>query len=231
MSKLKDLTGQTFGYLTVIKRAENTKDGKPKWLCRCVCGRLKKVAGSDLKKKKHSTRSCGCMKGLLIGRATTTHGLSHHPIWAVWHSLRQRCLNPHAQAYKNYGGRGITVCERWRESFQNFLDDMGPSYKHGLQLDRIDNNKGYSPENCHWVTSKENSRNKRTNRVVPFYGKTISELSEESGIGVTTLCYRLGHNWPPELLLTKPNVRNVCTTSGIVVRGTASPSTTPRQKK
>ena len=101
---------------------------------------------------------------------------------------------------------------------------MGPTWKKGLELDRIDNDKGYGPENCHWVTRKENTRNTRKSRIVnsPLGRITVGELSEKTGIGVTTLLYRLDHNWPTESLCIPPDVRNKSTISGIVVRGTDS---------
>ena len=222
--KLEDLTGRRFGYLTVLNRVENDAHGKTQWRCLCFCGNETVVAASDLKKSNRDKRSCGCMTWITIRESRKTHGLSHHPAWGVWHSMKQRCLDPNHHAYHNYGGRGITVCERWQESFENFWEDMGPTWKKGLELDRIDNDKGYGPENCHWVTRKENTRNTRKSRIVnsPLGRITVGELSEKTGIGVTTLLYRLDHNWPTESLCIPPDVRNKSTISGIVVRGTDS---------
>ena len=222
VSRLIDLTGQKFHYLTVLERAENTKDGKTQWLCQCVCGRKTVVAASDLKRKRYSTKSCGCMSSSLIAKARKTHGMSHHPAWGVWHSMKQRCMDPNHPAYHNYGGRGITVCQEWLDSFETFWADMGPTYQRGMDLDRINNNGGYHPGNCRWVSRKINSRNKRDSRMVDSsFGRiTVAELSEKTGIGVTTLLYRLDHNWPAKLLCIPPDLRNKSTTSGIVVRGT-----------
>ena len=224
MAHAMDLTGQQYHYLTALYRVENNHQGKPRWRCRCVCGREVNVSASDLKKKKYPTMSCGCMKRRLIGEGTRTHGMSKHPAWAVWHSMKQRCLSSNHQAYHNYGERGITVCPEWLQSFDNFWRDMGPTYLPGMDLDRIDNNQGYSPNNCRWVSRKETNRNKRSNRLInsPLGIMTVSELCEKTGIGETTMLYRLDHNWPPELLCAKPDVRNLCTTSKIVVRGTDS---------
>ena len=148
--------------------------------------------------------------------------MTHHPAFGVWHSMKQRCMDPNHPAYHNYGGRGITVCQEWAESFERFWEAMGPTYQRGLELDRINNEEGYYPGNCRWVSRKINSRNKRGSRLVdsPFGRITVSELSEKTDIGVTTLLYRLDHNWPTELLCIPPDSRNKSTTSGIVVRGT-----------
>ena len=232
MAKLRDLTGQQFNYLTVLRRSEeNTKDGKARWVCRCICGREVTYASVDITRKRHPVKSCGCLRNRLIGESSTTHGMSKHPAWEVWHSMKQRCNDPNHPAYHNYGGRGITVCDEWQHSFENFWQDMGSTYQRGLELDRRDNNKGYSPENCRWVPRKINVRNRRSNRFIetPLGRMTVAEYAERTGIGVTTLLYRISHGWAPELLCAPPDVRNVCTTSEIVVRGTDSVCTT--QKK
>ena len=228
MPKAIDLTGQQFHFLTAIRRAENSAEGKARWVCRCVCGKEVTVAAADLKKKKTSTKSCGCMRSKLLGEARTTHGMSHHPAWGVWHSMKQRCLDPNHRAYHNYGGRGIKVCERWLESFENFWADMGSTWQKGLDLDRIDNNGNYSPENCRWTTRRENVLNQRRTAFIdtPQGRLPISVASEMTGIGATTLYYRKTHGWPKESMLATPDYRHASTTSGIVVRGTDSQSGT-----
>jgi hypothetical protein len=223
-TRLEDLTGRRFGYLTVLERAENNNQGKTQWKCRCFCGNEIIVPAGDLKKPNREYMSCGCMKWITIAKKRRTHGMSHHPAWGVWHSMKQRCLDVNHPAFHNYGGRGISVCDRWLENFENFWQDMGSTWKKGLELDRVDNNRGYEPGNCRWVERKTNNRNRRTNRVVdsPLGRMTVAELSEKTGIGVTTLLYRLDHGWPTESLCVPPDTRNVSTTSGIVVRGTDS---------
>ena len=220
-SRLIDLSGNRYGYLTVLERAENNKRGQTCWRCLCFCGDEIVVPASELKKPNREYMSCGCMKDLTIAMKKRTHGMSRHPAWGVWHSMKQRCLDPGHPAYHNYGGRGITVCDRWLKSFENFWEDMGPTWKKGLDLDRIDNNIGYMPENCRWTERKLNNRNRRINRIIdsPLGRMTVSELSEKTGIGVTTLLYRLNHGWPIESLCILPDFRNMSTTSGIVVRG------------
>lgn len=213
-----------FHYLTVIEHTANNKQGKARWLCRCDCGKVKAIDGKHLLSKTHPTKSCGCMTGRLISERLTKHGMSHHPAFGVWHSMKQRCEDSKHPAYHNYGARGITVCQQWDYDFAQFWKDMGPTYRRGMDLDRRDNSKGYSPENCRWVSRKVNNRNRRSNRViVTSYGSmTVSALSELTGIGVTTILYRLDHHWPTELLCAQPDLRNVFTTSGIAVRGTDS---------
>ena len=233
MPRVVDLAGRRLHYLTVLSRAENTKQGKAQWLCQCVCGVQKVIPTRNLTSKKSPVKSCGCMRGQLISEALKQHGMSHHPAFGVWHSMKQRCQDPNHPAYHNYGGRGITVCKEWAESFEAFWRDMGPTYQRGLDLDRINNSEGYRPGNCRWTTRKINTRNKRTNRVIdtPYGRMTVSTLAELTGIGETTLLYRLDHGWPTEFLCMKPDFRNQSTTFGIAVRGTDSPFGMENQEK
>lgn len=133
------------------------------------------------------------------------HGFTGTKIHVVWSHMIQRCTNPACHEYHNYGGRGIKVCSRWTVS-TNFLKDMYPSYKEGLSLDRIDNDGDYSPENCRWVTSKEQNRNKRNNRVLSYKGETLClvDWAHKLGMPANTLVYRLRRKWPVERLLTTP---------------------------
>lgn len=205
-----DLTGQRFGALVVMSPAHS--DGRKRyWEARCDCGNIVVKCGSDLKKeqKRGGTPNCGCLTKTLIGEKNTRHGMTDHPAYWVWRSMRDRCRLPSHHAWRNYGGRGIRVCERWG-IFEAFWEDMGPAYQKGLTLDRIDNDGPYSPENCRWVSMKIQSRNKRTNTHMPtpFGEMTVSEASEVFGIGVTTLLYRLAAGWPEDYLLIDPDVKN-----------------------
>jgi len=206
--RLTDLTGQRFGSRTVLgPAAQRTGDGRVQWRTRCDCGQERICRTRDVKRSK-ACRNCVVMPGAV------THGMSRHPAFHVWDSMRARCHNPQHQAWHNYGARGIRVCNRWRKSFESFWADMGLTYQRGLDLDRIDNNKGYRPGNCRWVTRKVNARNKRTNRIIntPLGLMTVAEAAERSGIGVTTLHYRLRHNVPTRLLFATADVRNRFTT-------------------
>ena len=155
------------------------------------------------------------MRYHLLSEAQKTHGMSKHPAYAVWRSMCDRCRLPTHQAWKNYGARGIKVCPEWEGSFENFWADMGAAYKKGLTLERIDVNKGYSKENCTWATMKSQARNKRKNVRIntPWGLVTVAEASERSGVGVTTILYRIKAGVPERLLLTKPDVRNRFVTS------------------
>lgn len=180
--KAIDLTGRAFGRLMVLERSEN--GGKePRWLCACICGRKKVVFGSSL--KSGQTRSCGCIAREVTRARSITHGMFGSPEWRAWASMRSRCLVPTNRNYANYGGRGITVCVRWRDSFEAFYRDMGPRPSPHHQIDRINNNAGYEPNNCRWATRAENQRNRRT--TVRYGGLTLREISERTGENYYTL--------------------------------------------
>jgi hypothetical protein len=152
--QLNDLTGQKFNRLKVISRANNLS-GKTAWNCVCDCGNESIVNGRDL--KNGHTKSCGC----LAIETRTTHGLSKSPEYQVWRAMRSRCLSDNDPRYHDYGGRGITVCDRWNNSFEAFIEDMGMRPSNDLTLERIDNEKGYFPANCRWATWSDQIRNQR----------------------------------------------------------------------
>ncbi|MEY4910066.1 MAG: Hamiltonella virus [Pseudomonadota bacterium] len=137
----------------------------------------------------------------------TTHGMSGHPAFWVWRSMRDRCRLPTHQAWANYGGRGIRVCSRWEESFENFWADMGPTYAQGLDLNRIDNNGGYSSENCDWINREGNCNNKRNNRILQTASgpMTAARAARKYGVGITTVLYRLEHGYTDAEALAPEN--------------------------
>lgn len=196
----KDLSGLRFERLLVISRS--TSDYKY-WLCKCDCGKEKYIRGDHLRKRR--TLSCGCLGKENRLKKVYKHGLSYNPLYFVWASMMDRCYNTSFQDYRNYGGRGISVCDRWHK-VEDFVSDMTKGYSKGLQLDRIDNDGNYSPSNCRWVTRKQNNRNKRTSvyLTVGSETKTIIEWSEITGIFPDIIRIRIKKGWKGEKALYGP---------------------------
>lgn len=193
------LAGQYFERLYVLRRLE---DGK--WLCLCDCGGISRPTTGNL--RGGNSRSCGCLHREQTSKVNRSHGMANSREHAIWVMMKQRCINPKDSTYSKYGGRGITVCERWLESFENFFADMGPRPE-GCQIDRIDNDGPYCPENCQWADRKAQCRNRRNSRRITHNGKTatIAEWSEVTGIPYFTLIRRVKHyGWSPEKALTTP---------------------------
>ena len=155
----KDLTGKQFGRLTVQHRAENAADGHSRWLCVCSCGQSITVNSNNL--KTPGIKSCGCVTKERVSQLNLTHGKTKTKEFKTWDSMKQRCTNPKSDSYKDYGGRGITVCERWMNSFENFLADMGAAPSKSHSIDRINVDGNYEPSNCKWSTAKEQRANQR----------------------------------------------------------------------
>ncbi len=175
-----DLTGQRFSRLIAMAYAHTLK-GRAYWVCRCDCGGSHTVAAIHL--KNGLIQSCGCLKRERTQARSLKHGQAHTSTYGAWCSMKARCQQPQHKNYAAYGGRGITVCERWSQSFQAFLDDMG-TRPAGYTLDRRDNDKGYSPENCRWATRLEQTSNRRNTRFVILTGKRmpVSEAARITGL-------------------------------------------------
>ena len=187
-----DLTGKKFGRLIVLKCVKHESPGDYLWECKCDCGTIKSFRGMNL--RSGDSKSCGCLLAECRrsnGKKNKTHGHTKTATYETWHQLRKRCLNVNDKDYKNYGGRGIIVCQRWAK-FENFLKDMGEKPKSKC-IDRIDNDGNYELSNCRWATALEQCRNKRTSLKYTFDGKTkfLIEWSRELKIAYPTLRGRL----------------------------------------
>lgn len=178
-----------FGNLVPIEKIK--KNDKIFWLCQCDCGNKKIVDGRHLLSKH--TRSCGCLQKESVSKISKTHGLSNTRLHSIWQSMKSRC-SCKGGSYKNYGGRGIFVCEEWKNSFENFYNwAINNGYKNNLYLERKNNDGNYCPENCCWITYKEQQRNKRNNHYLTYNGETkpMSEWAEILNINYGTLSYRI----------------------------------------
>ena len=198
-----DLTGQRFGRLVVRAKA-GRRDGYVLWSCDCDCGTRRVLVRTGNLTNRAQTTSCGCVKRERLAalaskrlEANTKHGHAGRGktsrAYHVWHDMRARCTNPSDQAYKYYGGRGITVCERWLESFENFLADMGEPPV-GLTLDRKNNDGNYEPRNCRWVTRKEQAANKRRTTMVCEVCKQSFSTVQINARYCSPICKRHANN-------------------------------------
>lgn len=187
MAKKLELSGKKFGRLTVVGLSHSV-NGKTYWDVACECGEKRTILGASI--KSGNTKSCGCL--------TEPHGKYGSPTHRSWASMKARCLNPNNDFFENYGGRGITVCERWMK-FSNFMADMGER-PDGTSIERIDNNKGYQSDNCKWATREEQQNNTTRNRYLEFNGNrlTLAQWARKTGIDTSTLQVRLKLNWPIE---------------------------------
>jgi len=207
--RMRDITGHRIGLLQAVKFL-GTNGRRAVWLIRCDCGIEKQM---QLRRfLADGVTSCGCRKDdhkRMPRPELRTHGLSKHPAYAVWRSMRDRCRLPTHHAYDRYGGRGIAVCERWR-TFEMFWEDMGPTYQAGLTLERKDNDKGYNPENCVWETRLAQAHNTRANITLetPWGLMTAGEAADKAGINRTTIYYRIAHGVPMSRLWDPPDVTN-----------------------
>lgn len=189
---LHHLDGRRFGRLVVLRRGAGAK-----WICQCDCGRVTLVVTTNL--TKGNSKSCGCARNESI----TKHGLTSSPEYSIWRGMRSRCQSNSA-AFRNYADRGIGVCPEWSD-FVIFLKDMGQRPGKGFEIDRIDNEKGYSKENCRWVRKRINLNNKRTNRLIEYNGmtRTIAEWAAILEMNYRTINNRINRGWPIDRALSE----------------------------
>lgn len=208
MFQLDNLSGKVFNGITLLEFVGKTKFSKALWKCQCRCGTIFISIGTHV--KNGHTRSCGCAhkgKNRKHGALCGVYGakIKRPRLYSVWSSMCARCSDTNHPNYKNYGGRGIAVCKRWKDSFQAFFEDMGePSI--GLLLDRIDNNGHYCKDNCRWATRRQQNRNKRSNINVTIDGKTqcLKAWCEELKISPKTVNWRRQFGWSDFMAITTP---------------------------
>ena len=210
MGKRKDLVGARYGRLVVLSSLP-AKGGHYSWLCRCDCGVEKPIRAEHLLNGK--SQSCGCRQREDVAQWARTHGhcvgrnegKQVSPEYTTYYSMIWRCYDKKQKYYKNYGGRGIKVCARWRKSFENFFEDMGPRPP-GTTLNRIDNDGDYTPKNCNWATREEQMRNSRSVRFIEYAGerRNVSAWAEKLGIPRGIIYRRLWDGWTEKRALSTP---------------------------
>jgi len=190
MTALIDLTGKKFVKLTVLTRAKSSNSGHTMWQCQCECGNKPIVDAGNLR-SGHSTQCRSCQ----VSERSTTHGLRRHPLYGVWINMKARCSNKKHDMYHRYGGRGITICEKWVDSFQSFYNDMIDGYAYGLQIDRRNNDGNYEPDNCRWLTRAENMQNSSKAKLT-FEQVLMIRIKNNYGISVRSLSvmYNMGYD-------------------------------------
>lgn len=195
--KIKDLTGKKFGMLTVIG-LQDTNSRKTYWVCQCDCGNIKVVRSDSL--QSGAIRSCGCMKKAQEKINLTkhhSHKMSGTRIYHIWRGMKDRCYNVHSPSYYRWGGRGITICDEWKDNFSAFYSwAMENGYSENLTIDRIDNNGNYEPSNCRWATMEEQSRNRQSNVVIQIGNskRTLKEWCEIFELEYGTILERYHNN-------------------------------------
>lgn len=215
MGNVKDITGLNINDWYVIKECGRNKSGGATFLCRCICGNTRVVDGRSI--RSGASKNCGCKRRensrKRMQSISFVHGGKKERLYSIWNGIKDRCYNPNSPFYYRYGKRGITVCDEWKESYQTFrewaiqsgYDENAPKWQ--CTIDRMDNNKGYSPDNCAWKTLKEQCNNRSSNHVIEFNGEThtLSEWSEITDIRKDTLRRRLFvYHWSVERSLTEP---------------------------
>lgn len=204
MGRFKDLTGQKFGRLTVIKRAGTSKSGKVLWLCECCCEELNQIITTTSNLVTGNTKSCGCLakeSASRTGKANTIHGDTDTRLYRIFRGMKDRCYNKNNKDYARYGGRGIKICTEWLNDYVSFKKwAINNGYQENLTIERKDFDEDYCPENCEWISMSQQQRNKSNNRVMTYNGesKILIEWAEQLNIPYNVLCARInerGHTF------------------------------------
>lgn len=204
--KGSDRSGEKHNMLTLISKVDTGT--RPYYVCLCDCGNYKNIAARHIFSGK--TKSCGCFRIAFARDQFKRHGLTGTKVYRAWLAIYNRCYNKNIDVYRHYGGRGIRVCDRWLNSFDNFLSDMGhpPSKKHSIERD--DNDGHYTPENCRWATMHEQCRNRRNSRLLTYKGQTmiLQDWAKHLGIHRRTLSDKLKKKSISQII--KENKNNIC---------------------
>jgi len=211
--------GENFGRLTLVRIATETTNKRKTWECICECGKTTFVLQGGL--LNGNTKSCGCLRNE-VGSKRNRHGKwnnqtltkNHRHIYNSWVGMTARCYHEHDKNYKLYGGRGIIMCDEWKDNFLAFLDwAIINGWHPGLSIDRIDNNENYCPDNCRWATMKTQNNNQRSNRIINVNGetKTLTQWAETAGIKRETIDYRISAGWDMSKWLIQPTKKNRAT--------------------
>ena len=199
---MNDITGQKWNRLTAVRLAGRDNHGRQRWEFLCDCGNTQIADRYSVVSGK--AKSCGCHRKKTSAARSTIHGKSNTKEWLAWRNMLVRCYDPTHNQYANYGGRGVTVCERWRDTFGAFFQDMGLAPSRGHSVDRINVDAPYAPDNCRWATQREQQNNRRNNVVIEHNGKrqTLAAWSRETGLNAQTIRWRMKHDWPIEQALS-----------------------------
>lgn len=207
---LIDITDMRFNRLTAIKYLRYDNNNGSVWLFKCDCGKFIETHSSHV--RRGATKSCGCYNRDRIRQKTAKHNFGGTKIQTAWSHIKQRCYNPNCKSYADYGGRGIKMCDEWKNSLESFGQwSLANGYEDGLTIDREDNDGDYEPSNCRWVSMTVQENNKRNNRFVMYNGEkmTLSQLARLTGMDRTTLHKRIvSYGWSAERAVTEPVGRN-----------------------
>jgi hypothetical protein len=200
----KNLKDVRFGRLLVVEfSGDRSNNNSPIWICQCDCGNIHRASAQDLGRKT-GLRSCGCLAREATHNRTFKHGLGDSLIYKIWNRIISRCHNERDRAFNRYGGRGISVCQRWRDSVEAFVADMGPRPSTHHSVERKNNNGNYEPSNCKWGTDIEQGRNRRNNRLITINDETLclSAWIERLGVNRDTFYWRVNQGWSEQEALT-----------------------------